>query len=193
MRYLLIAIFSYLVGSFSSSYFIGKRKNLDIREHGSGNAGSTNALRVLGKKSAILTFVIDISKGVIAVNVGRYFGGLYGSLIASFFVVMGHNFPFYLKFKGGKGVATSIGVIYSIDYRVGILCTIVGILTVVISKYVSLGSMFAAITAIIAINIISTPEPATNFLILVLIIFIIIRHKDNIKRLMAGNENKFKF
>lgn len=192
MELVFIAILSYLIGSFSSAYFLGRIRNIDIREHGSGNAGSTNALRVLGKKYAALTFLMDVLKGVIAVGIGRYIADNNGALLASFSVVMGHNYPFYLKFKGGKGVATSIGVLYSIDFRVGIVVTIVGILVVAIFKYVSLGSLSGAVVAPIALNIISKPDIYTNLTILILALFIIIRHKDNIVRLKNGVENKLK-
>lgn len=192
MKILLVVVFSYLIGSFSSSYFLGKTKNIDIREHGSGNAGSTNTLRVLGKKYAAITFFLDVLKGVIAVILGRRLLGENGSLLASFFVVMGHNYPFYLNFKGGKGVATSIGVICSLDIRVGLACIIIGILTVAISKYVSLGSILGAISTPITMNIIGRPSLNFNLTVMVLVAFILIRHRENIVRLKNGVENKLK-
>ncbi len=192
MKLVFIAILSYLIGSFSSSYFLGKIKDIDIREHGSGNAGSTNALRVLGKKYAAITFLLDFLKGLLAVKIASYTMGSNGMAVASFFVVMGHNYPFYLKFQGGKGVATSIGVLYSIDFRVGIICTIVGLVMVALTKYVSVGSLSGAIVAPIVLNLISKPTRNINLVIIVLAIFVLIRHRSNIDRLLKGVENKLK-
>src|SRR5690554_4139407 len=116
MKVVLTVTVSYLLGCFSSAYFLGKMaKNIDIREYGSGNAGATNALRVMGKKIGALTFILDILKGIIAVIIGNKLLGLDGKLLAGIFVVLGHNFPVFLNFKGGKGVATSLGVLMMVN------------------------------------------------------------------------------
>lgn len=140
MKVVITILLSYLLGCFSSAYVLGKlTKNIDIREYGSGNAGATNALRVLGKKLGALTFLLDILKGILAVVIGKYLLGLDGGLLASIFVVLGHNFPVFLNFKGGKGVATSLGVLMILNWKIGLVCLIVGVTVIILTRYVSLG------------------------------------------------------
>ncbi len=192
MKKLLIILISYLIGSFSAAYVLGKSKNIDIRNHGSGNAGSTNVLRVMGKKFALITFILDSLKGVVAVYLGYKIMGTMGSYIAAVFVVIGHNYPIFLKFKGGKGVATSLGILYALQPSLGALVTIVGITVIYFSKIVSLGSMLGGISAPIILNIFYKPNKYLNFTIIILALFIVLRHKDNIDRLIKGKENKLK-
>jgi acyl phosphate:glycerol-3-phosphate acyltransferase len=183
---ILIIIIAYLIGNLSPSYLLGKlAKNIDIREHGSGNAGTTNVLRVLGKKFAALTFIVDALKGVLAIVIARYFFGENYAMVAGIFVVIGHNWPVILKFKGGKGVATSLGLILVIHPFYGLLAILVGIITLVKTKIVSLSSMIGMISFAILVLIFSR-----DFAIFALILatMTIYRHKDNIKRLMRGEE-----
>ncbi|HSH36477.1 glycerol-3-phosphate acyltransferase, partial [Schnuerera sp.] len=122
MKVLLVICFAYLLGSFSSAYVLGKiLMKTDIRAHGSGNAGTTNALRVFGKKVGALTFILDILKGVLAVYIGSMIMNYNGKLIAGIFVVIGHNWPIFFKFKGGRGIATSFGVLLSLYWPVPII------------------------------------------------------------------------
>ncbi len=141
----IVALISYLIGNFSSAYILGKIfKNEDIRNYGSGNAGATNALRVFGIKIGLASFVIDAFKGgVLAVYIGSLLLGYKGSLIGGVFVVLGHNWPIFLKFKGGKGIATSLGVMISLHWPTAIVCIIIGLLIIAITRYVSLGSIVA--------------------------------------------------
>lgn len=192
MRAFIVMLLSYLIGSFSSAYFLGKMsKNIDIRSYGSGNAGATNALRVLGKKMGALTFFLDFIKGVIAAFIGTLIFGLSGSLLAGIFVVLGHNWPVFLGFKGGKGVATSFGVLLALNWQTALICFLIGAIVIVITRYVSLGSIMAAIAAPIVIVLITQSIDKYLYItIVILALLSISRHKANILRLCKGEENK---
>lgn len=192
MKAIVTALQAYLLGCFSSAYVLGKvTKNIDIRQYGSGNAGATNAYRVLGKKIGILTFLLDILKGIIAVLIGKYLLGYNGGLLAGIFVVLGHNFPVFLNFKGGKGIATSFGVLMVTNWKIGLICFIVGIIVIIFTKYVSLGSITASVVAII-LTIIFFDDLSRYYCYTIwfLGILSIIRHRSNILRLLKGEENK---
>ena len=192
-------IIAYLIGSINSSILISKAvMGKDIRESGSGNAGATNMLRTMGKKYAIITLVIDILKGVVALLLAKLamsFGAYDVSMyIAGVAVVVGHNFPVFFGFKGGKGVATSLGVILLLDWKIGLITFAIAIVIMAISKYVSLGSIMAAVVFMIlqiAVMIINDSFDVTR-LVCVLILggLLIIRHRANIVRLLNGTENK---
>jgi acyl phosphate:glycerol-3-phosphate acyltransferase len=199
----LIAAFviAYLLGSIPTSYIMGKLvKKIDIRQHGSGNVGATNALRILGTKYGVITLIIDIGKGILAVVIGRLlFVEPSNLLLIGFglFAILGHIFTIFLSFKGGKGVATSAGVFIALIPIPVAITLIVFVITVWISKYVSLGSITAALTLFLVelyINI-KTNFAELEILVFVFLIalFIIIRHKSNIKRILSGNENKINF
>ena len=181
---------------------------IDIREYGSGNSGTTNALRVLGKKAGLIVFAGDILKILAAgllvtilFNQGDFFGdraALY-KLYAGLGAVLGHNFPFYLNFKGGKGIAVTSGLILMMDWRITILCLIAFALTVGLTRYVSLGSL--VITALFMISWIFlgqtgrlalTPAhlPESYVLVFLIVAMAYWRHRANIKRLIAGTESK---
>lgn len=188
---LTIAI-SYLIGSFSSAYVLGKLvKKTDIRTYGSGNAGTTNALRVFGKRIGALTFILDILKGILAVYIGGQIMGYNGQLLAGLFAVIGHNWPIFLKFKGGKGIATSFGVLLSLHWPTAIVSLVIFILVIILTKYVSLGSIISAIVVPIFGLIINRPLNK-NYIIVTftLGVLAIFRHRGNIKRLLNGNEFK---
>lgn len=186
MELTLTIIVAYLIGNLSPSYMIGKlAKNIDIREHGSGNAGATNVLRVMGKKFAALTFIVDALKGVLAVVVVRYFFGEGYAMVAGIFVVAGHNWPVILKFKGGKGVATSIGLILVIHPFYGLVAILIGIVTLLKTKIVSLCSMVGMTSFAILVLIFSRDY---GIFAVVLATMSIYRHKDNIRRLIRGEE-----
>lgn len=197
----IILIIAYLLGSIPTSYLIGRiLKKIDIRKFGSGNIGATNAFRVLGVKVGILTLIIDVAKGFFAIQLGKYILENPDDLILIFIglaVILGHIFTIFLKFKGGKGVATSAGVFIALIPIPVFITLVVFILTVLISKYVSLGSLLAALTLFITELIININNSFAEIEILILIfiitVFIIIRHRENIKRILKGNENKIKF
>lgn len=194
-----VGIVAYLIGSINSSILISKAvMGKDIRESGSGNAGATNMLRTMGKKYAIITLVIDILKGVIslllaklAISFGAYEVSMYVAGVAA---VVGHNFPVFFGFKGGKGVATSLGVILLLDWKIGLITLVIALAIMAISKYVSLGSVMAALVFVIMqiVVMIATDSFDITRLVCVVILggLLIIRHRANIVRLLNGTENK---
>lgn len=192
MKTILVILIAYLIGSLSPSYYFGKIfRNMDIRDYGSGNAGTTNALRVFGKKVGVLTFVLDIVKGVIAVLIGKWILGFNGQLLAAIFVVLGHNWPIFLNFKGGKGIATSFGILLVIHWQIGLIAFVIFITVILLSKYVSLGSITATLFSPIALMITNRTAPIKLHLTMIFLASLAIyRHKDNIKRLLKGEENK---
>lgn len=193
------SVIGYLLGSVNTSIIIGKLVyKTDVREHGSGNAGATNVLRTFGKKAALAVVAGDFLKGVLACLIGRYvFGeinpgsGIFlGEYFAGFFAVIGHNWPAYFGFKGGKGVMTSFAVILMFSPMAALICLGAFIVIVAITRYVSLGSMLSAILFLIILF----NEPLPMLLIgTALVALIIIRHSANIKRLFAGNEKRLTF
>lgn len=191
MNYLIVLILSYFIGTISGSYIIGKLfLNKDIRNYGSRNAGTTNAMRVLGKKAGVLTFVIDFLKGVaVTYIIGKIFGvdfvplGILGAVI-------GHDFPFYMSFRGGKGVATTLGALALFNFPLTLICYIVWVLGTVLTKMVSVGSILFFISIIIVYTFMSQLSITNIILIIIIALIGIIRHKENIKRIINGNENK---
>lgn len=195
------SIIGYLLGSVNTSIIIGKIVyKTDVREHGSGNAGATNVLRTFGKAAAIAVIAGDFLKGVLACLIGRYvFGevdpgtGIFlGEYFAGFFAVIGHNWPAYFGFKGGKGVMTSFAVILMFSPVEALICLGAFIVIVAITRYVSLGSMLSAVLFLILAFILNEPLPML-LIGAAMVALIIIRHSANIKRLIAGNEKKLSF
>ena len=193
--YLIIIITAYLLGNISTSYIVAQRlAGVDIRTQGSGNAGSTNVLRTLGKKAGALTFIGDVLKGLIAVLIARFIA--YGAnlddttcaYIAVVAVVLGHNYPVFLGFKGGKGVATSLGSMLGMNPLVALLCLGFFIIIVAITKYVSLGSILGIGLSPIIMMINHNTKGV--LVTLFLTISVVITHKENIKRLLNGTERK---
>ncbi len=192
-------VVSYLIGSINSSILISKIvTGKDIRTSGSGNAGATNMLRTMGKKYAIITLVIDILKGVfalllanLAINYGAYEWTRY---IAGVSVVLGHNFPVFFGFRGGKGVATSLGVVLLLDWRIGLAVLVIALAVMVITRYVSLGSIISALAFIVlqvVVMLISSEFNTIRFIcVMILGILLIVRHRQNIVRLINHTENK---
>lgn len=191
MNQILTLLISYFVGTISGSYIIGNLfLNKDIRKYGSGNAGTTNAMRVLGKKAGVLTFLIDFLKGaLVTLIIRRIFGDEFVPL-AILGAVIGHDFPFYMKFKGGKGVATTLGALALFNFPLTITCYIVWVLGTVLTKMVSVGSILFFVSIIIVYSFMSNLVMSNILIIDIIALIGIIRHKDNIKRIIAGNENK---
>ncbi len=205
--YLLVAMLAaYLLGSLNASIIISNLKGSDIRKHGSGNAGATNMLRTYGKKLAVAALLFDALKGVLAVLVANLLLYRLGyradswyyhasRCIAGLFVVLGHNFPVFFKFKGGKGIATSAAVIFMLDWRVGLIVFVSAIATMVITRYVSLGSCVGAVAFPTGVALFTfLIEKDYNWILFVtslLMCFLAIgRHHTNIKRLLNGTESK---
>lgn len=191
MNYILTLLISYFVGTISGSYIIGNLfLNKDIRKYGSGNAGTTNAMRVLGKKAGVLTFLIDFLKGaLVTLIIRRIFGDEFVPL-AILGAVIGHDFPFYMKFKGGKGVATTLGALAIFNFPLTLICYVVWVLGTVLTKMVSVGSILFFVSIIIVYSFMSNLAMSNILIIDIIALIGIIRHKDNIKRIIAGNENK---
>lgn len=192
VKILLTIILTYLIGSFSSAYIIGKfAKGIDIRNHGSGNSGATNALRVMGKQMGLLTFLFDFGKGIISLLIGRALLGDLGGLLAGISVVVGHNWPIFIGWKGGKGVAASLGVLLIIHWPSTLIAVLIGLIIGLSTRYVSLGSMcFLSSFPIIYFLISNSFYKEYLLLAIFLAVMAIIRHKSNIRRLINGNENK---
>lgn len=198
-RVIFAAVAAYLVGSVNSSIIISRIvSGKDIRESGSGNAGATNVLRTMGKKYAAITLVIDILKGVAGVLIGKL-AMLLGApdwcpYVTGVCAVLGHNFPVFFGFKGGKGVATSLGVVMMLGWHIGLVVLAAAILVMAVTKYVSLGSIIAAVLFMVLAIINMAVHGGFGIIKLICILmlgFILIgRHHANITRLMNGTENK---
>ncbi len=195
LTFTIIAILSYLIGNISTSYIVAKRMSgIDIRTQGSGNAGSTNVLRTLGKKAGIMTFVGDVLKGVIAVFLAGYIAKSFGEnidiakYIAVVFVVTGHNWPVFLGFKGGKGVATSLGAMIAIEPILTLVCLSVFIVIVYFTKYVSLGAIICISCSPILMIIAKNRYGFITTLFLATVT--IYSHRQNIVRLINKTESK---
>ncbi len=214
LTYIVVAVAAYLLGSIPTGFLVAKAKGIDIRNVGSGNIGATNAMRVLGKPAGIFVLLMDVLKGWLSVYLGaiiyriifQYFmsgpdiNGFYYlpqtqeirkfALIAGIFAVLGHNYTCWLKFKGGKGIATTAGVFLALAPWALLVALAVFILAILLTKYVSVGSITAAIALPVTVWIMS---PHNLFLCIVttaLGAMAIFKHKKNIQRLMAGTENR---
>ena len=205
MLRILLLIIGYFIGNIETGYIFGKIHKMDIRNYGSGNAGATNTLRVLGPKAGLVVFLGDFCKSLIPCLVVRFIFRDNVSLSYIYMlyiglgVVLGHNFPFYLGFKGGKGVASTAGIIMALDIRIAVVCLIVFIITVAITRYVSLGSIFVMIILIGMSHFLvkfsyGFGEGASpmEFRLLTAAVGLlsIFMHRANIKRLLGGTENK---
>ncbi len=205
--YILIGIIAYLVGSINFSVILSKKMaGFDVREKGSGNAGTTNMLRSVGKKAAIFTLLLDILKGVVSIGIAIILGLIVPDInrelliqIAGVLVILGHTFPIFFKFKGGKGVATSLGVLLLTNWQIGLICLVFALTLMIITKMVSLGSVMVAILFPILVLFINTNyivltegKSGKDYLIYALILSLIVlfNHRANIDRILKGTENK---
>lgn len=195
LTYLIIIIIAYLFGNISTSYIVGKKfAGVDIRTQGSGNAGSTNVLRTLGKKAGAMTFAGDLLKGLVAVLIARGIAILTGidevtaAYVAVIAVVSGHNWPISLGFKGGKGVATSLGAMIGMNPVIALSCFGIFLVIVAITRYVSLGSIVGIAAS--PLFMIATQNKKGIVVTLFLTISVIYTHRENIKRLINGTERK---
>ena len=199
-------IIMYVIVAISFSVIISKKMaGFDVREKGSGNAGSTNVLRTVGKKAGALTLLGDCLKGVVAVLVAYVVAiimkdSINGALliqIAGVAVILGHTFPIFFGFKGGKGVATALGIILVTNWNIGLICLVFALVLMVLTKMVSLGSVGAAVL----FPVLVTFMPHNAYLIdgsyiiysIILAVFVIYNHRANVKRLLTGTENKLDF
>ena len=189
----LILVIGYLFGSISSSIIIGKIKSgKDIRTMGSGNAGATNTLRTFGKGAALFVVLGDILKTVISILIAKAIlpGNMIAVYIAGIGCVLGHNFPIYYGFKGGKGVLVSIVSIFFANWIIGLITFVISILIMIFTKYVSLGSLIGSILVVIFGFILEKGNSQYIIFAIILAVLCIYRHRANIVRLIKGTENK---
>lgn len=191
MAYISILL-AYLLGSVSFSYLFGRMlKGIDIRKHGSGNAGATNTLRVLGAGPGFTVLALDVAKGVAAVWLPVLLGQdeLWVKILCGIAVIAGHNWPIYFGFKGGKGIASTIGVMATLAFWPALFAGIIAVISIALTRYVSLGSLLY--TAFIPVFILILHRPMPLFLVSLLVaVFAFVRHRTNIVKLLKGNENK---
>lgn len=192
MNYIIAIVISYLLGNLSFAYILGKIfMKKDVRDYGSGSSGATNAIRVFGAKIGVIVFIGDVLKGVVAVLIGKAISGEMGGYIAGAFVIIGHNWPALLNFKGGKGVATTAGVMLIINPFVSLICFLIGLTIAFATRIVSLGSIIGMSLAPIVIIVFVRPFNIQLFVFCLFVVSMsIYRHRENIKRLLAGKENK---
>lgn len=205
--YIIIALLAYAIGSINFSVIISKKyAGFDVRGKGSGNAGTTNMLRSVGKKAAAVTLICDILKGVVAIIIALIAGKIAKNTdqallvqIAGIAVILGHTYPIFFGFKGGKGVATSLGILIMTNWQIGLICLLFAVIIMAFSKMVSMGSVGAAIlfpilTLFIQNHYIVQASGFKYFIYSVIVAAIIIfNHRSNIKRILNGTENKLSF
>ena len=204
--YITMAIIAYIIGSINFSVIISKKiAGFDVREKGSGNAGTTNMLRSVGKGAAAITLLCDILKGVVSILIAIALGNIFQSedkallvQIAGVAVVLGHTFPIFFQFKGGKGVATSLGILLMSNWQIGLICLVFALLLIILTRMVSLGSCAAAVLYPVLTLFISEHyivSEGSGYLIysIILAIIVLFNHRANIKRIMNGTENRISF
>jgi glycerol-3-phosphate acyltransferase PlsY len=203
-EFALIGLIGYLIGSFPAGYFAGRIAGIDIRTVGSGNVGATNVLRVLGKRFGYPVFLVDFGKGIAAVVLARVMAKSGGSsentvelasMLAGICAVVGHSFPLWLKFRGGKGFATSIGVLFALVPLAAAIVCIVWVVTFEIGRYVSLASVVAAVALPISVAVMfflhRVNTPVLLYFSICLAAVIVVRHRSNLSRLAKGTEPRF--
>jgi len=190
MEHFVVLAANYLLGSIPSAYLLGKLiKGIDIREHGSGNVGATNAFRVLGKWVGLVVLLFDALKGVLGVLLAQNVGGPWFVVFAALVVMAGHNYSVFLHFKGGRGVATGAGILIALSPETVIIAVLIFASVLWTTKYVSLSSIIAALSVPISMFVLNETLPV-KILGLIAVAFVIFRHRPNIKRLMDGTERK---
>lgn len=208
--YIIVALVAYLLGSISFSVIISKKMaGFDVREKGSGNAGATNMLRSVGKKGAIFTLIGDCLKGVVAILFAIIVGKIAKNTdkallvqLAGIAVVLGHTFPIFFGFKGGKGVATSLGVLLMTNWQIGLICLVFALVLMALTRMVSLGSIAAAVLfPVLTIfvggshYIVEGNGIGNGYFVysVILAIIVVFNHRENVKRILNGSENKLSF
>jgi glycerol-3-phosphate acyltransferase PlsY len=201
MLLIIIILLGYLIGSIPTAVWVGRAfHGMDIREHGSKNAGATNTFRVLGKRSGWFVLIVDVSKGILAACLPHFFSYMLEGykdeflilqLCGSFSAVFGHVFPLFAHFRGGKGVATSLGIVIGINPYAALVCLAIFLLVFISSRYVSLGAIISAL-CFPFVSYFMIQEDARIMIIftVVLGVMVILAHRKNIDRLWKGEENK---
>ena len=204
LEIILLVLLAYLTGAFPSAVWVGRTfYNIDVREYGSGNAGATNTFRVLGKVAGIPVLFLDVFKGWLAVNYVRLISDTSSLSSELFFenqlafgiaAVIGHLFPLYTGFRGGKGIATMLGLLIGLEFYAALFSCCVFILTLIISKYVSLASMIASMAfPFFVMFVLNSTNTSLNLFAIFVPMLSLITHQKNIERLIRGEETRVKF
>ncbi|MEW6418208.1 MAG: glycerol-3-phosphate 1-O-acyltransferase PlsY [Nitrospirota bacterium] len=189
IKFILLLVISFILGSIPFGIIVAKTKGVDLKEVGSGNIGATNVLRSLGKWPALLTVLGDMLKGTTAVAIGRYFGlGPFYEGLIGLTSIIGHNFSLFLKFRGGKGVATSLGVLIIYAPKIALFTLVIWFVVVIFTRYSSLGALVSL--GLLPINILLFDDKRKLLAAILITILTFIRHKENIQRLVKGTERK---
>ncbi len=205
--YIVMLLIAYAIGSINFSVIFSKKfAGFDVREKGSGNAGATNMLRSVGKGAAVLTLICDILKGVVAISIAMIIGNIIKDSnkellvqIAGIAVVIGHTFPIFFGFKGGKGVATSLGILLMSNWQIGLICLVFALVLMILTRMVSLGScaaavLFPVLTLFINDNymVLTEGKNGNTYFVysVILAIIVLFNHRTNIQRILNGTENK---
>ena len=186
LKFVLAVVIAYCLGCISPSTLLGRARGIDIKKSGSGNAGTTNALRVMGAKAALITVIIDIGKGVAAVLIAEQLGGRSAAYAAAFAAFLGHIWPIFLKFKGGKGIAVAFGVVVTLNPLLGLSLLGLIIVVVLITRRVSFGSILDAVAFPVLCWFM---EPKFIGYSIVMACIVLFKHRSNIQRLLRGEED----
>lgn len=191
MKWLFCVAVGYLIGNLQTSVLVSRAMYRDdVRKHGSGNAGTTNMLRVFGMGPGVLTFAGDFAKGVLGVVLGRLIAGEIGGYVAGLFAVLGHDFPALFGFHGGKGVASTLGIAWAISPLIAAATSVLTFGVIFLTKTVSLGSLLGALLFFVLLMIFEWGNTFKLIFVAALVILILIRHIENIQRLLRGDEAK---
>ena len=199
--YIAISIIAYFIGSISFSVIFSRKfAGFDVRDKGSGNAGTTNVLRTVGKGVAALTLLCDILKGVLAIAIAAIASKIWTDVnseilkyLAGFFAILGHTFPIFFEFRGGKGVATSLGVLITLNWKIGFICLVFGVILIALTRMVSVGSIMSAILFPILMVFMGGVRFESILVSVLIALLVVFNHRTNIKRLKNGTENKLSF
>ncbi len=199
--YILVSVIAYFIGSVSFAVIFSRKfAGFDVRDKGSKGAGATNVLRTAGAKAAIVTLICDILKGIVAILVAILASKIWKDVnvetlkyLAGFFAIVGHTFPIFFEFRGGKGVATAIGVLITLNPKIGLICLIFGLIVIAFTRMVSVGSILSAILYPILTIFMGNIEFGPILISILIALFVIFNHRENIKRIKNGTENKLSF
>lgn len=199
--YIIISIIAYFIGSISFSVIFSRKfAGFDVRDKGSKNAGATNVLRTVGTKLAALTLVCDILKGVIAILIAIIAGKIWTDIdieilkyLAGLFAILGHTFPIFFEFRGGKGVATALGVLITLNWKIGLICLIFALIIIAFTRMVSVGSILSAVLYPILTVFMGEANFGAVIISIIIALLVIFNHRENLKRIKNGTENKLSF
>lgn len=192
-HFVIIAVYAYLLGSLSFAIIVSKvTLGKDIRNYGSGNAGLTNAYRTMGAGKTLFVLIGDIAKGAAAISIGAYLAGPIGKLVAGIFVILGHMFPVYFGFRGGKGVLVGAVMLLLFDWRIFLVAFVLFFAAVFATRWISLGSILGAVSFPIT-TFAFYRDPVLTAMAFGMAVAVIFMHRSNIVRILHGEENKFSF